>query len=226
VGITGSFNGLDARFMTFCDNEGGSIFAQSGDITIADSTISGNIGGTLESFANPSDTTSIVNSTITGNTAGPVRMDGGSPKSIVNSTIASNQLAIDASSNCDASGAAVYVSGPEPVLLDSTIIANNSCNSAPSAAIVRRANNTTTLVGANNLLVGGSNMTLPADTITADPQLAPLADNGGPTLTQALMNGSPAIDSGNNDAGLEFDQRGKGHPRVNGSQADIGAYER
>jgi hypothetical protein len=226
-GITFSYNGLDARFITFCNNQGGGLDVQGGIMSIADSTVSGNVGGVSAWFGYPSGSMSIVNSTISGNTDFAFVLDGKSPKSIVNSTIAFNELAHDESTNCDVPGAPIYVSGPERVLLDSTIISNNTCNGVPSTAIEKRATSGTTLTGANNLLTGGSSsMTLPADTITADPQLAPLADNGGPTLTQALMDGSPAIDMGNNQAGLEFDQRGKGHPRVQGSQADIGAYER
>ena len=55
--------------------------------------------------------------------------------------------------------------------------------------------------------------------------LAPLQDNGGPTFTHALLAGSPAIDAGSNPDGLDFDQRGSGHPRVVGASADIGAFE-
>jgi hypothetical protein len=63
-----------------------------------------------------------------------------------------------------------------------------------------------------------------------DPLLGPLADNGGPTPTHALLPGSPAIDQGSS-GGLTTDQRGQ--PRIfnfptyfdadDGS--DIGAYE-
>jgi hypothetical protein len=67
-------------------------------------------------------------------------------------------------------------------------------------------------------------------TITgSDPLLAPLADNGGPTLTHALLQGSPAIDAGPDPVptftGNEFDQRGPGFVRVFGTRVDIGAYE-
>jgi hypothetical protein len=60
--------------------------------------------------------------------------------------------------------------------------------------------------------------------------LAALADNGGPTMTRALMLGSPAIDAGNpsgcTDSSavmLTIDQRGG--PRPLGSRCDIGAFE-
>src|SRR6185503_511846 len=66
--------------------------------------------------------------------------------------------------------------------------------------------------------------------IGQNPQIGPLRDNGGATLTHALLNGSPAIDSGN-PAGckdsqghaLTTDQRG--YPRAASRRCDIGAYE-
>jgi hypothetical protein len=63
--------------------------------------------------------------------------------------------------------------------------------------------------------------------IGGDAMLGPLADNGGPTLTHALMPGSPAIDAGDPSIASppEFDQRGSGFDRVSGGRIDIGAYE-
>lgn len=81
------------------------------------------------------------------------------------------------------------------------------------------------VTGSNNLVMS-SNRPLPPDTVTADPRLAPLAANGGRTQTHTLLDGSPAIDRGNNESGLPFDQRGVGFPRVKGARADIGAVER
>jgi hypothetical protein len=64
-----------------------------------------------------------------------------------------------------------------------------------------------------------------------DARLAPLADNGGPTVTHALLPGSPAIDAGDpappgssGSACPAIDQRGVTRPQ--GSACDIGAYER
>ncbi len=65
-----------------------------------------------------------------------------------------------------------------------------------------------------------------------DPKLGPLANNGGPTQTQALLEGSPAIDAGdpafnpnNITPALVFDQRGAGFNRVEGTRIDVGAFE-
>ena len=63
-----------------------------------------------------------------------------------------------------------------------------------------------------------------------DPGLAPLADNGGPTLTHALLPGSSALDAGPDPVpdfpGNDHDQRGPGYARVVGGAADAGAFER
>ncbi|HXW53134.1 MAG TPA: choice-of-anchor Q domain-containing protein, partial [Myxococcota bacterium] len=55
--------------------------------------------------------------------------------------------------------------------------------------------------------------------------LAPLAPNGGPTDTMALLSSSPAIEMGSNPLDLPFDQRGTGFPRETNGLTDIGAYE-
>jgi CSLREA domain-containing protein len=71
----------------------------------------------------------------------------------------------------------------------------------------------------------------PGDTTAAvDPLLARLADNGGPTMTHAPLDGSPAVDAGDPStpgsseaACAPTDQRGVTRPQ--GSVCDIGAYE-
>jgi hypothetical protein len=60
------------------------------------------------------------------------------------------------------------------------------------------------------------NVTLPDDTLDADPLPGALADNGGPTATMALDPESPAIDAGKDNADLAFDQRVEGFARISG----------
>jgi uncharacterized repeat protein (TIGR01451 family) len=67
------------------------------------------------------------------------------------------------------------------------------------------------------------------DQSSADPLLGPLADNGGPTATHALLSGSPAIDAATNSDCPATDQRGVARP-VDGNgdsvaACDIGAFE-
>jgi hypothetical protein len=133
--------------------------------------------------------------------------------SIGNSTIAGNY-------SYHSGGGAYTVLGP--LDLQSTIIASNTSGDTSNADFGYYGGYTPT--GANNLIVS-SVFTVPSGTLTADPQLQPLANNGGLTQTMALLAGSPAIDKGNNLAGLATDQRGTGFARVGGASADIGAFE-
>ena len=59
--------------------------------------------------------------------------------------------------------------------------------------------------------------------INTDPKLEPLTDNGGSTLTMALLPGSPAINAGDDAACPAVDQRGLFRPSL--GRCDIGAYE-
>lgn len=75
--------------------------------------------------------------------------------------------------------------------------------------------------GVNGDLVGSSSAPL-------NPLLGPLANNGGPTPTMALLHGSPALDAGDDALlgppyNLTTDQRG--FPRKSGAHVDIGAFE-
>ena len=79
--------------------------------------------------------------------------------------------------------------------------------------------------------IGFTNLA-PTDLLGADPRLGPLQDNGGGTLTHALLAGSPAIDAGA-PTGVPFDQQGQPRtvddpaiPNAKGSDGtDIGAFE-
>ena len=77
---------------------------------------------------------------------------------------------------------------------------------------IRRAYN---LIGTGNATMSPLNaFNQPGDQVGVNPLLGPLADNGGPTMTHALLAGSPAIDAGDPAAlagmgGIPmFDQRG------------------
>ena len=72
----------------------------------------------------------------------------------------------------------------------------------------------------------------PGDIRNTNPMLGPLQNNGGPTMTHALLKNSPAINAGDPNFNpflfnppLLYDQRGAGFPRVVGGRLDIGAFE-
>lgn len=74
----------------------------------------------------------------------------------------------------------------------------------------------------NNLDTDGScNLQTIHDIDNVSAQIAPLGDNGGPTLTQALLQSSPAINAGNNAVCSAHDQRGASRQ----DNCDIGAFE-
>ena len=80
--------------------------------------------------------------------------------------------------------------------------------------------------GGHNISSDGSlNFSATGSLNNTDPKLGSLANNGGFTLTVALLAGSPAIDKVNTNISecLPFDQRGVLRPF--GLKCDIGAYE-
>ena len=241
LGGVSAERGLTARYSTFANNNGGTIYALNGDLVLANSTVSGNTE-TLEvgypvihwgrNGPGPAiGSASIIDSTISGNETSLseiVRLSEG-PKSIVNSTIAFNatRQSSELNGHCAASGAPTVLVAAGTTLLDSTIISNNTCGGNPQYSVGETGfSDPSIVVGADNLITSPAGLALPAGTITTNPGLAPLADNGGPTKTHALPADSPAIDMGNNEAALQFDQRGPGFSRTSGTRTDIGAFER
>jgi hypothetical protein len=153
---------------------------------------------------------SIVNSTITGNVAsGPDATGGGVYGNfrIVGSTITDNTAV-------NGGGIAEYgANGANDYVVDSIVDGNAATSGSDCLGPVRSQ-------GHNLFGPEGCGLAGPGDLLAPDPRLAPLADNGGPTRTQALLPDSPAIDAGT-DAGLETDQRGVARTGT----PDIGAFE-
>jgi hypothetical protein len=192
---------------------GGAVFNNGGTVTITNSTLSGNTaqGGTGGSAGQ--------------GLGGGVFSRNGS-LTILNSTLTSNTAA--------QGGRGVYVLGDGAA---ATGTFNNALigqgDTAVSDAVVNRINGgTATLSGSTNLIrttsVLNSATNSLAGTLTVNPVLGALADNGGPTLTHAPDALSPAIDVGTNAAaaaGLTTDQRGTGFDRIVNTTVDIGAIE-
>ena len=102
-------------------------------------------------------------------------------------------------------------------------MARNSCVAGPVGYGISAS--TGSVVGAHNLIEYPL-VTVPADTVSLDPQLAPLADNGGYSATHLPLANSPVLGQGSNLLDRMYDQRGPGFPRVKGGAPDIGSIER
>jgi predicted outer membrane repeat protein len=122
--------------------------------------------------------------------------------------------------------------GTAHVVMDNTIVADSAGGASDFETATLGDGAFLSLKGSNDLVEKNSatnGFPSGATIITGqDPLLGPLADNGGPTDTLALLPGSPAIDAGAK-IGFATDQRGRPRVADGGSgqaTADIGAYER
>jgi hypothetical protein len=143
----------------------------------------------------------LVNSTVSGNstdsTSGSA-VQASQEIKLTNSTVAYN--------------ASKGLGGSYSYVLRNSIVSNNSgrnCSSGPTVLTQEGVNLS------DDDSCGG-----PADIMIADPKLGPLADNGGPTMTHALVVGSPVINAGTSCT-VPVDQR----YAQRDAQCDLGAYE-
>ncbi|QDT00843.1 tail fiber protein [Adhaeretor mobilis] len=161
-----------------------------GDLVVRQSTFSGNTaltGGGLSNLSLTSSvgTATIVDSTLSGNSAtGTVVFAGGG--GIYNNSSAAVTITGSTLSGNSATtrGGGIFNRGT--ATLTGSIVANSTANEEVDSTLG-------TLTGSHNLVEDGSDGL--ADTITGDPLLGPLANNGGPTQTHALLPDSPAIDA-------------------------------
>jgi hypothetical protein len=133
---------------------------------------------------------------------------------VTNATIAGNH------------GNAVASRGPAALRLRNSLLVDNVEVKDVGFDVVTHCGGTDPLVddGQNMIFPAESAATCPATFTLADPLLQPAAANGGPTATQALGAGSPAIDAvPTASCASATDQRGL--PRPSGAACDIGAFE-
>jgi hypothetical protein len=200
--------------------------------TISNNTAVNNAGGIYVGLRGQLD---VVNSTISGNSAGNsagailvAGYQGAYPNYYFPITVSNSTISANTSNGSQGGGGIVdnHFTAGESTFQSSIIAGNiNSVVGAVYDADLASSQSGFTIAGSNNLIVAASGVTLPPDTLSVDPKLGPLQNNGGPTQTHALLAGSPAIDAGNNLASLIFDERGPNYARVSGASADIGAFE-
>lgn len=213
---------------TFADNgaqSGGAVRLDAAEATVDASTFSGNSassgGGAFELTGNDPGvgvlaSLTLTNSTASGNTtAGSGAVLAGNDRSaatIRHSTLTGN--------TAGSGGGATDAEGS--LVIDHSIIADNTSSTGAADIEGTVTSLTWSLLGDSTgaTLAAGSN-----NLLDIEPQLEPIADNGGSTLTRRPIPGSPVIDAGDPAFGgaPSIDQRGRA--RVNGTRIDMGALE-
>jgi predicted outer membrane repeat protein len=229
----------------FAYDSGGGIYNFAGNVVLNSSTVNGNTAGTVDSGTPHGGNKGggifvyrkaiLTNSTVTGNS---INFFGGG--------IFAYALQVGRPSRGHGQSQAAHNGTGSVYLSFSTVSGNKvlpnfgstggvratyylksvaSIISGNDAGDVQAGNSMYDFAGTNNI-VSDLPGNAPPDTLSCDPMLAPLANNGGPTMTLALLNGSCAVDAGpaTPPAGMTTDQRGL--PRPVGSATDIGAVEK
>jgi len=191
---------------------GGGVF-NNGMMTVSGSTLNRNqarSGGGIDHFGGH---LTLTNDTLSGNAASD---NGGGlynrgPAILTNVTLSGN------TANGPDTGGNIF-NDTAQMALRNTIVANSEAdgNCFNSDGLLTSSGHN---LDSGNTCRFGS----PGDLTITDPLLGPLHDNGGPTLTHALLPGSPAIDHADHLQCPPVDQRGVSRPQ--GSGCDIGAYE-
>ncbi|WP_417382109.1 choice-of-anchor Q domain-containing protein [Gimesia sp.] len=189
----------------------------TGTLQISRSTISGNTterdGGAL--FNAGIGTVTVSNSTFSGNSAD---RSGGAIRNTATLSAINNTLTLN---DAGTTGGAIANSGTTEIQ-NNLILGNTSTTTNPEldGSFTSLGGNLTGLVGSATGF-GASDIVGVLDSTTVLD--ANLADNGGPTLTHALLLGSSAIDAGINANTDALEQRGS--TRILGKNVDIGAVE-
>ncbi|MFK7803131.1 MAG: choice-of-anchor Q domain-containing protein [Anaerolineae bacterium] len=230
------------------DGSGGGIYnGGEGQLTVTNSEVSQNTAGTdgggiIQSinFEIPPGPppSSVVNTTISGNEAGlrggGIALFGRGDLDLFSVTITDNTA--DSNEDDSGDGGGVHHTPFNDVELSAvnSIIAGNFDNS-PTADNFPDCSGNLASKG-YNLIENVMGCTIEGE-ITGNltgvsPILGPLQDNGGPTNSHSLLEGSPAVDGGNpagcvdhNAQLLIIDQRGFARPAAGSSVCDMGAVE-
>ena len=175
--------------------DGGAVYLYAASLRAHDSTISGNHG-----FS-----------------GGAIRCTSSSEILLSRCTLAGN--------SAKSGGGAIEMNPGTQLLLDHCTISANFAGNSGGGAIYNggsTAANHSILAGNTPNNITKNPITGTGNLIDTDPQLSPLGDYGGPTLTMLPLPGSPALDTSTGSTATT-DQRG--FPRPIGPANDIGATE-
>lgn len=214
---------------------GAAVSSNGGTLTVENSQITNNVNvpvngsyGRGALYLNSNDLVTIENSTISYNSREGVRAVAARDQFIIQSTIVQNNTE---AAGGNVSGLTVFQQGSPGNYVGQTTLVNS--------LIADNGNRDVTafLYGAGTNFLGdgtdGAAVVIGGTVISGDPVLGALTDNGGPTLTHALLAGSSAVNAGDNSevpSGLNYDQRGDGYSRIVGftlgtPTVDLGAFE-
>jgi hypothetical protein len=208
--------------------DGGGGILDHGTLTVSNSTLESNsVGGSSGSGGGiqTDGTLTVSNSTFSNNFA---NSDGGGISIIISTatvTVTSSTL----TANTAGYGGGILTFGA--LSLHNSIVAGNRCTTVASGpdiwGIVTGTSSDNLVEIADRSLSGirngpGGNLVGNAS-FPIDPRLGPLADNGGPTHSHALLDDSPGRGAGSLDFASATDQRGL--PRVIDGQTDLGAFQ-
>ncbi|MGZ4265101.1 MAG: choice-of-anchor Q domain-containing protein [Solirubrobacteraceae bacterium] len=192
VGVTFENNGEG-------DFDGGAAYLLGGTVNLSNATIVGNGSGSAigGGIANAGATLTLVNDTFSGNIRGAIQTDQGATTIVTNTIIGAG-----------------FADGTDFACLPSGRWTDPFRGTSVGVAITNDEGN-------NFDEDGHCGFDGNEDISSADPHLASLADNGGPTRTQALLAGSQAIGNGNPSHCPPNDQRDISRDGL----CDIGAFQ-
>ncbi|MCB1808818.1 MAG: hypothetical protein KDJ99_27805, partial [Candidatus Competibacteraceae bacterium] len=216
------------------NSQGRVLFVVDGDITFDTMLLTGGTGANGGAIQLQQDTNgTLINTTVTGNTSSTAAaiLNNGGTLTLTNTTVSTNTITDDTTVG------SVWnrLEGSTPVLnLNNSIIANTFDSGGAAIPDCRNDSGTVNFSpGQSNLIeqdqAGGVACDLAGtNTLSGDPSLGLLQDNGGQSNTLALLPSSTAINAGNNAVCAaapvnNLDQRGVTRPQ--GSVCDIGAFE-